>query len=280
MANEFGEVAERLRRSTVQVRSGRRGAGSGVIWDGSGTILTNAHVATSDHPAVELWDGRELPARVTFRDPRRDLAALEVAAPDLLPAEIGDSASLRPGALVIAIGNPLGFVGALTRGVVYGLGPVPGLGRQPWLQADVQLAPGNSGGPLADAQGRVVGINAMIWRGLGLSVPSNAVVEFLRRGSAAASRVELGIVVQAVTWNGRPGLLILEVRAGSPASDASLMLGDVLVGTDFGSFTSPDDLLDVLESGQELVHLEFVRGDRRAVRSVAVRLTARRQAAA
>ncbi len=155
----FGEVAEQLRRSTVQVLSERRGAGSGVIWTEDGLIVTNAHVARSDRPRVELWDGRELEGEVTARDSRRDLAALRVAASALPAATAGDSGALRPGELVLAVGNPLGFIGALTTGVVHALGPLRGLGRQPWVQAAVRLAPGNSGGPLANALGRVIGLN-------------------------------------------------------------------------------------------------------------------------
>ena len=133
-----------------------------------------------------LWDGRRLPARVTSRDPRRDLAVLRIAARPALPAATpGDSSALRPGELVIAVGSPLGFAGALSTGVVHSVGSAsrhgPGsAGSAP----DVRLAPGNSGGPLADAQGRVVGINTAIVNGLGVAVPANAAVDFLRRGRA------------------------------------------------------------------------------------------------
>lgn len=277
MAGGFGEVAERLRRSTVQVRANRRSAGSGVVWNG-GAVITNAHVAVSDNPTVELWDGQEITGRVLARDRRRDLAVVEISAPDLPVAQSADSAALCAGAVVIAIGNPLGFAGALTRGVVHAVGPVPGLGRQSWVQAGVQLAPGNSGGPLADAHGRVVGINTMIWRGLGLAVPANAVAEFLRRGAPA--RVELGVTVRPVAWNGSMGLVVLEVRPGGPAETASLILGDVLVGAEGSRFTSFDDLAAQLESGRDILHLEFLRGERSRVRSVTVRLPVNRTAAA
>src|SRR6266540_1838888 len=112
----FGEIAERLRRSTVQIHSrGNRqpGSGSGVVWAASGLILTNAHVARAGEAEIELWDGRRFPARVTARDSRRDLAALRIDAPSLDAVTPGDSGALRPGELVIAIGSPLGFAGAL-----------------------------------------------------------------------------------------------------------------------------------------------------------------------
>ncbi len=124
-----------------------------------GLVLTNAHVATHRESQVELWDGRRLPARVTARDTRRDLATLQIAAPGLEAATPGDSGALRAGELVIAVGNPMGFAGAVSTGVVHSIGRLPGMGRQSWILANVRLAPGNSGGPLADAQGRVVGIN-------------------------------------------------------------------------------------------------------------------------
>ncbi len=114
----LGEIAERLRRSTVLLRAGHRGSGSGVIWTGDGLIVTNAHVVRGSPACVQLWDGREFEATVTARDLHRDLAALHINASGLPAATPADSAQIRPGELVIAVGNPLGFVGALTTGVV------------------------------------------------------------------------------------------------------------------------------------------------------------------
>src|SRR5215475_8693942 len=110
---------------------------------------------------------------------RRDLAELKVGETGLPAATAGDSAAVRPGELVIAVGSPLGFAGALSTGVVHSIGPLPGMGRQSWIRAGVRLAPGNSGGPLANAQGQVIGINTAIDNGLGVAVPANAAVEFL-----------------------------------------------------------------------------------------------------
>ena len=158
----FGEIAEKLRRSTVLIHAGGRGSGSGVIWSSDGSIITNAHVARARSLRLQLWDGREFDATVASRDPRRDLAVLRIEATNLPSAFVADSSQVRPGELAIAIGNPLGFVGALTTGVIHAVGPLRGLGSQSWVQADVRLAPGNSGGPLADARGRVIGINTMV----------------------------------------------------------------------------------------------------------------------
>ena len=106
----FGEVAEQLRRSTVLIQAGDRGSGSGVIWGEDGLIVTNAHVARGSQARVQLWDGRELEAGITSRDPQLDLAALRISANDLPRVSSADSSKLRPGELAIAIGNPLGFV--------------------------------------------------------------------------------------------------------------------------------------------------------------------------
>ena len=256
--SEFGEVAERLRRSTVQVHlPGERGIGSGIVWNASGLILTNAHVARTQRLEVQLWDGRRYPAAVTARDPRRDLAALRVEnASALVPIEPGDSSSVRAGELVIAIGNPLGFAGALSTGVVHSIGPLPGMGRQNWIRAAVRLAPGNSGGPLANARGQAIGVNTAIVHGLGVAVPSNAAAEFLRRGA----RPSLGVVLQPV----RLGLLILEVDPAGAAAEASLRAGDILLG-------SFDDLGDALDSASDVVRLRFLRGNSMRVREVCVR---------
>lgn len=191
----FGEIAEQLRRSTVLVHSGGGGSGSGLIWSSDGTLVTNAHVVRSRRPTVQLWDGREFQATIHSRDSLRDLAQLRISARDLPAASAADSSQLRPGEIAIAIGNPLGFVGALATGVIHGVGPLRGLGPQSWVQAEVRLAPGNSGGPLADAHGRVVGINTMVAGRLALAIPSNAVRDFL---SATPNDGRLGVALPCV----------------------------------------------------------------------------------
>jgi serine protease Do len=276
MARGFGEIAERLRRSTVEVRlRGANAGGSGVIATADGEIVTNAHVARGSGASVRLWDGREFPARLLARDARRDLAALKVDAGGLPAATFGDSGALRVGELVMAIGNPMGFIGALTTGVVHALGTLAGFGRQNWVLADVRLAPGNSGGPLADAYGRVIGINAMIVNGivngLGAAVPGNAVTAFLRRG---ASGFSLGVTVQPVRLEDRRfGLLVLKVEPGSPAAGAPLWVGDVLTGAGARPFRSVDDLHLALDDASGVIRLQFLRGDRAAQREVTIRLT-------
>ncbi len=281
----LGEIADRLRRSTVLVRpGGSRGNGSGVLWSSDGLIVTNAHVAQGSRAEVSLWDGREFRAEVISRDARRDLAALRISTDDLLAAEFGDSSRVRAGEIAIAVGNPLGFVGALTTGVVHGVGPIRGLGAQSWVQSDVRLAPGNSGGPLADARGRVIGINAMVAGRLALAIASNEVARFLR-GESGGESLRLGVSVMPVrlprSTGGRKFALVLAaVEPGTPAARASLMPGDILLGTQEKRFASVRDLAEALQGDDAgLLRLEFLRGDYERVRRVSVQLAARGQKA-
>jgi serine protease Do len=279
----FGEITEKLRRSTVVIRAGRRSGGSGVIWSSDGGIVTNAHVVRGGKVSLRLWDGREFEATVRSRAPLRDLAELRIEATNLPSVSIADSSQVRPGELAIAIGNPLGFVGALTTGVIHAIGPIPGLGPPSWVQADVRLAPGNSGGPLADARGRLLGINTMVAGRLALAIPSNIVRNFL---AAVPSDAWLGVTVCPVRIP-RPavpngfGLLVLEVEPHSAASYAPLLTGDILLGTEERAFTSLDNLSKVLEgNGPRQLRLQFLRGDYSRLRRVTVQLGERRVAAA
>src|SRR5438309_4456497 len=270
----FGEIAEKLRRSTVLVPAEGRGSGSGVIWSSDGTVITNAHVARGTQISVQLWDGREFQATVASRDPHRDLAALHIDATNLPSASVADSSKVRPGELAIAIGNPLGFVGALTTGVIHAVGPIRGLGSQSWVQANVRLAPGNSGGPLADARGHVIGINTMVAGRLALAIPSNAVRDFIAGGPCSAW---LGVAVHPVRLpraTGRAfGLVLLEVEPDSPAAQGLVMAGDILLGTEERRFQSVEDLATAID-GQDsrLLRFKFLRGDYSRVRRVTVRL--------
>jgi serine protease Do len=276
----FGEIAEQLRRSTVLVSPGGRGNGSGVIWSADGKIVTNAHVARASQMRIQLWDGREFDAALVSRDTRRDLAELRISAANLPAVAAADSSQIRPGELAIAIGNPLGFVGALTTGVVHAVGPLRRWGSEPWVQADVRLAPGNSGGPLADARGRVIGINTMVAGRLALAVPSNAVTNFIASDPIDAW---LGVTVAPVQVP-RPGtrskvfgLVLLEVEPDGPAANASLLPGDILLGTDEKSFASLGDLSKSLQgSGPRVLRLAFLRGDYERFRRVTVQLGAQR----
>lgn len=187
-SGNWGDVAERLRRSTVSVSvPGTRSSGSGMVVNSLGYVITNAHVVGGRHPQVETWDGRRFPGTLLALARRHDLALVKIDTLGLPVAPLRDSSTVRPGEIVVAVGNPLGFTGAVSSGVVYGVGPIAGLGRNNWVQADVRLAPGNSGGPLADARGEVIGVNTMIANGLALAIPSNVVREFLRLSQRMAA---------------------------------------------------------------------------------------------
>ena len=176
IGSSIGAVGDWLRSVTVCIRGSSGSQGSGVVWMPGGLIVTNAHVSRESVQEIEFADGRTARARLVARDPRIDLAALDVAIGQIPSACVRSARTLRTGELVIAVGNPWDGCGAVSIGVVH---RPPG--EQPWVAADIRLAPGNSGGPLADACGNVVGINSMIVNGLGRAVTSDAVSEFLRR---------------------------------------------------------------------------------------------------
>lgn len=191
---ELEKIAKRLRASTVKVQRRHSGGASGVIWQSSGLIVTNAHVAPSAQATVKLADGSVLTGTVTARDYEHDLAALWIHAHDLPAMTVGNSDALSVGQLVLAMGNPRQAVRALRIGIVHAFGRVtPNFGRR-WVEADIDLPPGYSGGPLCDAAGLVVGINSMAGRdGRGLAVPSKTVVTFLdglAQQAAGSSRMQ------------------------------------------------------------------------------------------
>jgi serine protease Do len=225
---------------------------------------------------VQPWEGQGLPATVLKIDGRRDLALLAVRGLCAPTISLGDSNRLRPGTPVFAVGNPFGFVGAVSSGVIHSLGPLRSRDGLPWdlhwIQADVRLAPGNSGGPLATLDGQVVGLNTMVISGgLSLAVPSRAAEAFLALEKNAPS---LGVTVRSVeTKAGKFGLMILEVIAGGAAEAASLLPGDILIGSNDVPFRYIDDLQNALLQikGPTLI-LNFNRAGSPMPRHVTVRL--------
>ncbi len=280
-----GRVAEALRRSTATVRSGasaRAGSGSAIVLT-QDTVVTNAHVVRSRSLQIESWDGKIVAASLVKVDGARDLALLHAEGLGAPPAQLGDSDLVRPGAIVIAVGNPLGFTGAVSSGVVHAVGAgtgVPAAAGLRWIYADVRLAPGNSGGPLADVHGAVIGVNTMVISGgLAMAIPSRAVELFLRR---TQGRPGLGATVRFVRLkSGRSGFLILELIARGAAERGSLLPGDVLIGANERRIESFDDLewaLDGAASGGVL-RIEFVRGGENKIRHVTLELPAEKAAA-
>jgi serine protease Do len=225
----------------VQVRTDRRGGGTGIVWRSDGYIITNHHVVASNNASVQvlLSDGRTLAAKVLHSSPQLDLAMLKVPAQDLTALPVGKSATLRAGEWVFAIGHPWGQRWALTAGIVSSLStmkPENGQTTQ-YIKSDVRLAPGNSGGPLLNADGHVVGVNAMIFGGdLSVSIPSDVVQSWI--AELPRGRVVLGVEIQqvdlpiAVRQQLQPergiGLLVVGTSARS-ASLQDLLVGDIIL---------------------------------------------------
>jgi len=248
-------VAERLTPKVASLRVPRGGPGagygrgeslgSGVVFTGDGFLLTNAHVVgKSTGGTAEFSDGTSAPFRVVGADPLSDLAVLRANGPTPEPAKLGEADALKVGQLVVAVGNPLGLAGSVTAGVVSALGrSLPARGRviEDVIQTDAALNPGNSGGALADARARVVGINtAVAGVGLGMAVPVNdttrKIISALMR-DGRVRRAYLGLAMTPgpvpATWRERlgrkTGLLVAQVVAGGPADRAGLRQGDLLL---------------------------------------------------
>ncbi len=284
VARAAAQMIEDAQRSVVQVRSGSRGAGAGVVWDANGLVLTNDHVVAGRRPGVDvrvvLPDGRSFDADAAGRSGSPDLALLRLreVPGDLRAAPVGDSDALRVGELVYAVGHPWGRLGAVTAGIVSGLGAARWPGRDSstrYVQSDVALAPGNSGGPLLNARGEVVGINAMIFGRLALSIPSNAASAWVVEG-AGRSRPRLGVGVLPVELPASmrregiegSGLVIAAVEGDGPADKAGLLVGDVLVGAADGPLDDVESLLRAVARAEGAVLLRVMRGGKISVMNV------------
>lgn len=256
VGRELAEVAEQLRRCTVQVCGPDSGRGSGVIWRPDGLIVTNAHVATSTRHTVQLADGRVCNAKLVRRDPRSDLAVLRVEATELPSAQWRNPSSLRPGALVFAVGNPLEATGAFAMGVV---SATPKVGDK-FMRADIRLVPGNSGGPLADVDGKVVGINSMIVDGFGVAVTSTAAESFLSGDLQIG--VTLGPVAAHVGYMPAFGLVVVELEPGGPAHLSGVLIGDVIVRVQGNWLNSPEQLSDAIHVAKHPISIDVLRAGR------------------
>lgn len=257
------EVAASVQQVTVRVMEGRRSIGSGVIWGNEGVIVTNSHVMRGPSATIEDSSGRRLTAQVEKRDAKRDLVALRVPDTWKHAAVPAPTSSIRTGDVVMALGSPFGVPNAVVTGIVHAIGPVEDMEAQSWIQADIRLAPGNSGGPLADVRGRVIGINSMIARGLGLAVPADSVSLFL---AGKSDQPTIGVSVQAVavkhsgSGGGRLGLYVEDVDPNGAAGHAGIRRGDILIGYRERPFRKPADLLVALRSGGPRVRLDVLRG--------------------
>jgi S1-C subfamily serine protease len=285
------EVAEQLAPSVANLRVMRRarggqvpvGLGSAVVLTPDGFLLTSAHVVAgrTNGGRAGLTDGRELGFEVVGRDDLSELAVLRAEGDGLVPAELGDAESLRVGQLVVAIGNPHGFAGSVTAGVVSALGrslPAAGLGRMidNVIQTDAALNPGNSGGALVDGRGRVVGVNtAVAGIGLGLAVPINATTRRVIGALMTEGRVRrayLGVAGGtrplppriARSLGRRTCVEVVEVAPGSPAESAGLRAEDLIVAVGEEPVETVTDLqrLMVAELIDSAVALSLIRQGR------------------
>jgi S1-C subfamily serine protease len=277
-------VAERLSPSVASLRT-RRGGGSGFVITADGFLLTSAHVVgRSSRVSALFTDGRELEADVVGRDPLSDLAVLRADGRDLVPAELGDAERLRVGQLVVAIGNPNGFAGSVTAGVVSALGrSLPTRDGSATrivenvIQTDAALNPGNSGGALADGLGRVVGVNtAVAGIGLGLAVPINDASRKIIAALMTEGRYRRAYI--GIAGGPRPlppriaaqlgqaaGVEVVEVVQESPAGKAGLRAEDLILRVDGIPVGGIEELLRLMtaERIERPVHLDVLRVGRR-----------------
>ena len=261
-------VAERVLPAVASLRVGRPGragggAGSAVVITTDGFLVTSAHVvAQSGSASASFIDGREFDVDIIGADPLSDLAIARARAATLEPVRVGNADHLRVGQLVVAVGNPMGFSGSVTSGVVSGLGrslaTADGNGRRRFIedviQTDAALNPGNSGGALADWQARLVGVNtAVAGMGLGLAVPMNgttqAILSALMR-NGRVRRAYLGIAggtralppAFAARLSRKAGVEVQEVVSGSPAETGRLKGGDIIVSVGETAVAKAGDL--------------------------------------
>jgi S1-C subfamily serine protease len=290
-------LGTRRNQLTLDVNEIPEGIGSGFVWDQDGHIVTNFHVVQmGDHANVTLNDGTTYPATIVGTTPDKDLAVLHIDAPPqkLLPLPIGQSANLRVGQKVLAIGNPFGLDQTLTTGVISGLGreikSVSGRPIYDVIQTDASINPGNSGGPLLDSAGRIIGINTAIYSpsgassGIGFAVPVdtiNAIIpQLMKHGKLTRPGLGINILADQIAAQQHiDGVVILNTVRGGAADKAGIIgtqqtqdgyvLGDVIVGLDGATIHRTEDLyrsLDAHKVGDEVDLTVEKQGNKRSVK--------------
>lgn len=284
-------VARMATPTVVSIAVARSGSGSGVIIRGDGMILTNAHVVgRSSVVQVGLADGRTLEGRVLGRDEGLDVAVVRVSGGNLPVAALGNSDELEPGQLAIAIGNPIGLERSVTTGVVSAVNRSPlGLGGQTFIQTDAAISPGNSGGPLLDSRGNVIGINSVVLRargaeGLGFAIPINVAMDMagqvLETGSYRRAFVGISygeLSPEAVAQFRLPvkaGVIVGQVVPRSPAARAGIQPGDIVTRADDTPIVTSGDLQRVIRARRpgETLRLVVQREPDWRERTLSVRL--------
>jgi S1-C subfamily serine protease len=271
VARAFDCVSPAVASITARSATGRAlGHGSGVLYTPDGYLLTNSHVASSAvHLSAALTDGREVGATLVGDDPETDIAVLRLAGNGFSHASLGSSSALRVGQLVIAIGNPFGYQATVTAGIVSALGRSlrtrSGRLVESVIQTDAPLNPGNSGGPLVDGAGRVVGINTAMADGaqgicfaIGIDIAANVAATLMREGRVRRSRLKLAgqtivldrRILRALDRSVTSAILVLEVQPDGPAHRAGLDKGDVLLDFDGEAIAGLDHLHRLLTAEQ------------------------------
>ncbi len=290
-------LATRRDQITMDVSEIPQGTGSGIVWDQDGHIVTNFHVVQEgDRASVTLNDGSTYPAQIVGTAPDKDLAVLHIDAPPqkLLPLPVGQSANLKVGQKVLAIGNPFGLDQTLTTGVISGLGreikSVSGRPISDVIQTDASINPGNSGGPLLDSSGRLIGINTAIYSpsganaGIGFAVPvdtvNNIVPQLMKSGKITRLGFGINPLSDAVAArNGIDGVAIVQVAPGGAADKAGMIgvsrspvgiqLNDVIVAVEGIEIHRLNDLYKALDNHKVGDTVEVTldnKGERRKVK--------------
>jgi S1-C subfamily serine protease len=280
------QVVQRVQPSVVTIET-PDGLGSGVVWSSDGTIVTDAHVVGSHHDVqVDFADGRQVAGTVQATDPVSDLAVVKAERTGLTAARF-ETQQPALGDLVIAIGSPLGFVNSVTAGIVSGESrSIPGSASQTQslvglIQTDAAVSPGNSGGALVNGDGDVIGIvEAYIPPSqgavsIGFAIPASTVVDIVRQllATGKAAHAFLGIQPATLTpdiqkqlgSNQKTGVVVIEVTAGSPAADAGVKRGDVIVSIDGKTVSTAEDLIGALRQHKpgDKIEVVYVRDNDR-----------------
>jgi S1-C subfamily serine protease len=260
-------VAESLRPAVVNLRAGRgQGSGSGILFTPDGFLLTNAHVVRNQQRLrVRLSDGRDISGRLVGADPWTDLAVVQAEALGLPHAKLGDSAKLRVGQLVVAIGSPLGFESTVTAGVVSALGrtlrSITGHQVDNVIQTDAALNPGNSGGPLVDSRAEVIGINTAVImpaQGICFAIPVNIakhiMPQLMQHGRVVRGFLGLhgrnvplqAAVARRYNLTQHSAVQVMNVESGGPADQAGVLEDDLILSLSDKPTESVDDLHKLL----------------------------------